>query len=104
MVGLEERLIFDIVLVANGFDTNPDEPVLFVKGEGKVIARIRKCARQARNELVRMQRLEAGGGKRGRKPSTENPTLQDAGRHHTGDREPAPAAGVFGLHARNKIS
>ena len=56
VIALEERLIFDLVLLVDEDDTDPDEPVKFVRGEGKAVARILGCRRANRNARARWRR------------------------------------------------
>lgn len=61
VVAREERLIFDLVLLQDHDDPKDtaDEPVLFVKGEGRAMASIRECAQINRNARARWKRKAA---------------------------------------------
>ena len=63
VVALDEKLIFDLVLLADETDTDPDEPVAFVRGEGQAVAEILECRRINKNAQARMRRRAQKGGR-----------------------------------------
>jgi hypothetical protein len=71
VVALNERLIFDLVLLQDRDDPDDteNEPILYVRGEGQAMASIRECRRRHRNGQARWKRKQRREAAKAEAPS-----------------------------------